>query len=299
MRATMTTVPSSLGSGWLAGLFAVACWSGFIIVSRIGGQSELLPTDILALRFGIAAVLFLPFVRTYLMFDWRGLTLALVGGLGYSLLAYLGFRYTSALHAAVMLPGLIPFSAALLSMLVLGERFARLRQVGFALIAAGVLMMLFASGGGGHAFGDVLLAAAAVCWALYTVLIRRWQVPPLRGAVTLTLLSALLYLPLYSLWLPAQIMQAGWSDIVLQGIYQGLIAAVLAMLLYLHAVATIGPSAMGALMALVPAISSLAALLMLAEHGTGQTLLAVLLTSAGALLASGIVRARRSRLARG
>ena len=294
-----TSDNGTLASGWLAALLAVACWSGFIIVSRIGGQSALLPTDMLALRFAIAAVLFLPFARRYLMRGWRGLALALIGGLGYSLLAYLGFRYTSALHAAVMLPGLIPFAAALFSMLLLGERFAVMRQAGFALIAAGVLLMLFASGGSGSLTGDLLLAAAAGCWALYTVLIRRWQIAALRGAVTLTLLSALLYLPLYWLYLPGQISQAGWQDILLQGVYQGVIAAVLAMLLYLHAVATIGPSAMGALMALVPAISSLAAFSLLAENGTGQMMLAVLLTSIGALLASGIVRMRRLGLLRG
>lgn len=58
---------------------------------------------------------------------------------------------------------------------------------------------------------------------------------------------------------------APWFDLILQGFYQGVIATVVAMLLYLRAVASVGPAARGALMALVPVISRLAALPLLQE----------------------------------
>ncbi|MGQ9427256.1 DMT family transporter [Gilvimarinus sp. F26214L] len=275
--------------GLLAGLLAVCCWSGFVLVTRLGGQSPLLATDTMAIRFVIGGLLLLPFVRGRLWLNWKGLTLALVGGVGYSLLVYQGFRLTSAVHASVMLPGLIPFAAALFSVWILGERIPMQRVGGLALIGVGALLMLLALDGGTME-GDLWLLASVVSWALYTVLARLWQVPPLTGAVTTGLGSAMLFLPVFFVFLPTRIGEASWSDIALQGFYQGVIATVVAMLLYLRAVATIGPSAMGALMALVPVISGFAAALLLGESISVQESVALVMTSAGAFVASGLLR---------
>lgn len=274
--------------GLLAGLLAVCCWSGFVLVSRLGGQSALSALDMMALRFLVGGLLLLPFVRGRLWLNWRGLVLALVGGIGYCLLAYQGFRYTSAVHASVMLPGLIPFAAALLSVLILVERLTPVRLIGLALIAVGAITMLASSTIETSLVGDLWLLGAACAWALYTVLAKRWQVPPLTGAVTTGVGSALLFLPLYGLLLPSNLLNAPWQDLVLQGFYQGVIATVVAMLLYLRAVSTIGPAAMGALMALVPVISGLAAVPLLSEVLSMQEVGALLVTSIGACLASGL-----------
>src|SRR5690606_7728731 len=101
--------------GLIAGLLAVACWSGFVLVSRLGGTAALMPLDTMALRVLVGASLLSAFARGRLWWNARGFWRALVGGIGYCLFVYQGFRYTSAVHAAVMLPGLIPFGAALFS----------------------------------------------------------------------------------------------------------------------------------------------------------------------------------------
>lgn len=276
-------------TGFIAGLLAVGCWAGFILVSRVGGLSALLPYDTIALRFLVGGALLLPFAKGRLWLNWRGLVLALVGGIGYSLFVYQGFRFTSAVHASLMLPGLIPFAAALFSVLFLREKLSAARLVGLFCIAVGAGLMLVMSHSPTSFHGDVLLIGSVVAWALYTVLIRFWQVPPLTGAVTTGVGSAILFLPVYFLWLPNNLSEAPWTDIALQGFYQGVIATVVAMLLYLRAVSSIGPSAMGALMALVPVVSGLAASVLLREPLSGWELSALAITSAGALLASGLI----------
>jgi drug/metabolite transporter (DMT)-like permease len=65
------------------------------------------------------------------------------------------------------------------------------------------------------------------------------------------------------------------------------------MLLYMPAVATIGPAAMGAMMALVPALAPLLAVPVLGELFTPHILLALVLSTAGAFLAAGIWGTRR------
>ncbi len=280
--------------GLIAGLLAVACWAGFVLVSRAGGRSPLTPWDIMAIRFGVGSLLLLPFLRPgRLWLNRRGLTLALVGGLGYGLAVYQGFRLTSAVHAAVMLPGLIPFGAALFAALILGDRPSPLRWLGLVTIAVGGVLMLASTGGHGDPAGDLWLVAAVLCWSLYTVLARRWQVSAWTGAITTALWSAALFLPLYLLWLPGNLAAASVGDIALQVVYQGLIATVLAMLLYLRAVSSIGPAAMGALMALVPVVSGLLAVPVLGEALSVTEAVALAVTSVGAVLASGLLRRRQ------
>lgn len=283
--------------GLIAALLAVACWAGFVLVSRAGGLSVLTAWDMMALRFGVGCLVLLPFLRPgRLWMSWRGATLALVGGIAYGLSVYQGFRLTSAVHAAVMLPGLIPFGVVMFAMLMLGERPSAWRWLGFAAIALGGVLMLASTGdGAGTLSGDLWLLAAVLGWSLYTVLARRWAVDAWRGAITTAFWSAALFLPVYLLWLPGNLAVAPVADILLQAFYQGVIATVIAMLLYLRAVSTIGPAAMGALMALVPVVSGLAAVPVLGESLTPTEALALVITSCGAVLASGLVH-RRVRL---
>lgn len=288
----MAALPSvTPRQGLVAAFLAVCCWSGFVLVSRLGGISVLTPYDTIALRYGVGALVLLPFLRRdRLWLNWRGLALALTGGIGYSVTVYLGFKYTSAIHAGVMLPGLIPFGAALFCFLLLGERLSRVRSIGLLLIAAAGALMLSNQDGDGHWLGDAWLLVAVVCWSLYTVLVRRWQVPPWTGAITTAYLTVLMFLPVYLLWLPQQLAAAPWPDLLLQGFYQGVIATVVAMLCYLRGVMGLGASGMGALMALVPVLSGVAAVPLLGEALHWGEALAMVLACLGAVLAAGIIK---------
>lgn len=278
--------------GIIAGLLAVGCWSGFIIVTRRVGLSPLTPYDVMALRFTVGSLLLLPFLQRWGLLNLQGLALVLIGGLGYAVAVYHGFQHTSALHGSVLLSGAIPFGAALFSALLLGDRPGPVRVFGLLCIGVAAALMLMDSGQPNQLLGDAWLLLAVLAWTLYTVLIKRWNIPPMSGAVTVAWGSMLLYLPLYLLWLPKQITSTGWPDILLQAFYQGVIATVVAMLLYLRAVVAIGPAAMGALMALVPVVSALLAVPLLQEPISPQAGAALLFASMGSVLASGLIRDR-------
>lgn len=279
-------------SGILCGLLAVLCWSGFIVVSRLGGKTSLQPHDMLWLRFSIGSLLLLPFAWRSILWTRRGALLALIGGFGYALPVYAGFRLAPAQHAAVLVAGAIPFGAALFSARLLGQSVSRWRGVGLAMIFAAGLLLLMDAGTGSTLWGDACFIVAMLCWSLYSVLARRWQVAPLDAAVTVAVLCALVCLPVCLVILPSNLWTAPWQDVLLQGFYQGVVATVIAMLLYMRAVATIGPAAMGAMMALVPALASVLAVPVLGELFTPQTLLALGLSTAGAFLAAGLWNAR-------
>ncbi|OHX21776.1 DMT family transporter [Chromobacterium sphagni] len=283
--------------GYLAAAGAVAIWTGFNIVSRLGGKSVLAGTDILALRVGTAALILLACggLPRGAIRDARLWLLTLLGGLGVSVFAYSGFKFAPAAHGGLLLPGLQPFLVALFAWLLAGEALQHRKLPGYGLIALGLAIsavpMLDGESGGQAWLGDLLLLAASLCWAAFGVLARRWgyQAWPLTRAITI--MGALLYLPLYLLLLPKHLAAASWGMLAFQALYQGVAAAILAMLLYLRAIASLGAVRVGALFALIPILAGVLAAPLLNEPLTGYLEAGLALVSLGAWLAARETRA--------
>ncbi len=279
----------STKSGYLFATGAVLIWSGFVLVARMGGTSSLNSFDITALRFGVAALVFLPlwwFWKRIPLFNKTVLSLALTGGVTYSIVVYLAFKHAPAAHGAVLISGLLPFFVPLMALLVLKEPLRRNLRFALPVIALGIMCLgvdIF-SRSENTLPGDLLLIASSLVWALYTVLAKRSGLDAWSTAIGCALLAALMYLPVYILFLPKAIMQAALSDIVLQGAYQGLVVAVIAMLFYMAAMTRIGPARTGACMAMVPALAGLGASLILGEPLNAWLVTGLLTTSAGAWL---------------
>lgn len=280
-------------SGYVYALLTAAIWAGFVLVTRIGGTSPLNTWDITALRFGTAALVLLPawfFWKRVPLLNRRMLALALIGGIAYAAFVYAGFRYAPAAHGALLVSGLLPFTMALCVWLVLREAPQGGMRVGLALIAIGVGLLAFdtffrhaADMRGTRVWlGDLFLVAGSLCWALYSVLIRRWQIGPWETTIGVALVASALYLPVYLLFLPKAILQVDAGTIALQAIYQGLFVVIIAMVLYLQAMARLGPARLGAFMAMVPAIAGIGSSLALGEPLTAWLIAGLLLTSAGA-----------------
>jgi drug/metabolite transporter (DMT)-like permease len=94
----------------------------------------------------------------------------------------------------------------------------------------------------------------------------------------------LIYLPVYAVFLPKGIAAVATPFILLQCLYQGVIAASVAGLLYAYANQTIGPMKASLMLALVPGISALMAVPLLGETLGVTTILGVILVTCGAVL---------------
>ena len=102
----------------------------------------------------------------------------------------------------------------------------------------------------------------------------------------MALLAALIYLPVYALLLPKGITLVPLSAIVTQAFYQGVLVVIVAMLLYMQALARLGPTQLGAAMATVPAVAGIGATLVLGEPFSAWLVAGVVLTSLGAWMGS-------------
>lgn len=289
----MTTPPpahSDAVRGLLAALLVVVFWSGFNIVSRFGATASFTPFDIAALRFGVSGAIALPFFLRYVpMRDWpRHAVLACVGGLAYALCVYWGFAFAPSAHAGVFVNGGIPFWTIVIMAVTSGFRIARPTVVALLLSTAGLLLIgfesLLAPAQGSEWIGDLLFLAAALAWAIFGLLMRRWQVKPQFGILGIASFSALVFMPIYLLWLPSGIAAASWGEIALQCVYQGVIASMLAAGFYSYAVQKVGAGEASMMLALVPAFTAIGAYLILDEALGLTTIVGIVVVSIGALL---------------
>ena len=286
---------SEYARGAVFGLAAVSIWSGWIVAARHGLKTTLTPWDITAIRFGVAGLIVLPYLlRKGLAIDrlgWIGLAAILLGGgAPMVLLANAGLLYAPSAHAGALFPGVMPFQVSILAALVISEPFRGPKRIGFALILAGALGIVWGAGGTigsyqniGHAF----FLASGLLWACYTVAMRMARLEGLHAASIAAAGALFTYVPLYAFVTGASLTHAPWRDVALQGVVQGLLTAVISLLLYGRAVSILGASSGAAFAALCPAMTALFAIPVLGEWPTMIDWIAIALISVGVYFVSG------------
>lgn len=287
----MTAGASSSRTGWIAVTATICIWTGFILVSRAGGKGVLTSWDVTALRFGVGAVIALLFLSRVKLPPPKVIALfSLFGGIGYAVTVYSAFRLAPAAHAAVLIPGALPFTTAIIAWLWLRQAPSRAHRVALGLVFAGIVLTAadtFSHGAqitGLQMLGDLLFLCGSSAWATFTLLLRRYPMQPLAATVATTLGSALAYLPLWWLFLPSTMAQAPLAEILMQAVYQGVLVVFVAMLLYTLAVRHLGAQTAALLIAVVPGLSALAAVPVLDEPLSGLALAGLAAVTSGALL---------------
>ena len=288
--------------GWAAAFGLVAIWAGWVVVSRLGVQRTLTIYDISALRFTVATLATLPFVLKFWprhLSTWQILFLASGPGVPYTLLAFGGMQYAPASHAGILVNGTLPVFAAVFGWFWLKDRPAAGKVIGMAIILSGCIITGFdrASEGAAHNawVGQLLFLGSAASLASYMVAAKRWGLTAMQALVAFPLTNVIWYLPLYYFALPKAVALAPWSEIALQGLYQGLGPSVAGVLLFTMAIRRIGPTSTAAAMALVPGVAALLAIPILSEWPSAYAWTGLALVSGGILLTAGWQPFRRRR----
>ena len=148
-----TPVSTALGAMWA--LLTVVIWSAWPSYTRLSITTTLSAPDLVALRYAIGGLLFLPVLihgaRRISPRGWReGLTLAFLQGAPLAMLVTLGLRFAPAGHMAALSPGLLPLFAASVGYVFLNEPLSSTRICAIALIGFGALALVFVSVGCTH-----------------------------------------------------------------------------------------------------------------------------------------------------
>lgn len=275
-------------------LAAVVIWSGNTVASKMSA-GLIDPAAMSFYRWLLAGILLMPFclrdtwrqrhqIRPYW---WKIVVLAMVGMVLYQSLAYFAAA-TSTATSMGMIASLTPLVTILLSSVLLDEPPTWGTVSGGVLSLAG-LVILMSQGhparllSEGVVIGDLLMLVAAVAYAFYGVLLRRWALPlPTWHLLFLQVWAAALMLLPLCLSAPFAPVTSANLPLIL---YAGIVVSIGAQFLWIKGIGHMGASRATMFINLSPVFTVIIAMLTLGEtlhayHAVGGTI-----TLVGVLLA--------------
>lgn len=276
-------------NGYLAAAVAVLIWASYPVATRAGVTGTFAPQELVTLRFGVGALLFLPYLllhfRSIAAKAWlQGLPLMVFQGAGMGALVIWGLELAPANHQAALGPGVVAAWVALLGFLVFARKPSARLVVGALLCASGVLLIAWWSASERHPgvlAGDAMFLAASALGAIYVLQLRSWGVSAIQGAAIVTLYSALVVVP-WHLWsAPAPLWRVAATELLWQVLWQGVLMGCVAFIALNHAIAKLGAERSSAMVALVPVLTASLALVFLGEVPSSAEIAAFLAISAG------------------
>ena len=281
-------------NGYWAAAIAVLISASYPVATRAGVTGSFTAQELVTLRFGVGALLFLPYLllqfRNIRRSAWlRGVPLTLCQGVAMGALVICGLQLAPASHAAALGPGVNPAWVALLGFVVFARRPSPRVIIGAALCVMGVLALAWwttAERNPAVLLGDAMFLAASALGALYVLQLRNWGVGPIQGAAIVSFYSALVVVPWYLWSAPAPLWRVTPLELIWQVLWQGVLIGCVALVALNHAIAKLGAERSSALSASVPVLSAILALAFLGEVPSLTEVAAFLAISAGVSIAA-------------
>ncbi len=269
---------------WLAGqnyaLITVATiiWAGNATAGRLAA-GHISPFLLTSLRWLVATTLLIAIARPMLRRDWPVIRanlpyLAVMGAVGFMLfnnLFYLGLNYTTSINAAIIQAG-TPLMVYLLNFMLFRLRSTSMQLLGFALTMVGVILTstegdLLRLSDMHINIGDAYVLAGSFAYGAYTAyLVRKPDDLHWLSLVAVFAFFALLSSLPFTAWefgtgklLPPDAM--GWGVVI----YAATLPAILAQVLWIRGLESLGSNRGGIFMNLVPIFTAGMAVLLLGE----------------------------------
>ena len=292
-----TEPPRLLGAA--AALATVLLWAAGLVATRFGVTGALSLWDVVFLRLALPALLLVPVLLRFVKApggrpgDDRRLFWFIIlmagAGLPFMLISSTGMKFAPAAHAGALMPGSMPLFAALLAVLLLGERFSLQRRFGTALMLLGALAVggwQVIEGTGDTWRGDLMFVCCGALWACYTIGLKKTGIGPWQAAAVVYVASFVVYTPIYFLWFDSRLLIAPAFEIGVQ-VVQSVASGLLSMAAYSFAVRRLGAAPAAAFGALTPALTALLAIPLLGEWPETVTWIGIVAVSLGVALANG------------
>ncbi|HEU4760775.1 MAG TPA: DMT family transporter [Gemmatimonadales bacterium] len=292
------TGPPSRRTAALLMLLVVVIWGLNVTVTK-WTLSEFTPLAFTAIRFALAsALLMLVLYRRQGSLRlppgtfWPVVGLGLIGNSIYQLGFIFGLAHTTATNSGLVLASM-PVMVAGLGAVFRIERLTRHSAEGLVLATIGVVLVVASHGlgfSGTTMLGDLLTFGATICWAIFTLGVRRQSLPLSSLAITAwTVLTG--SVPLVLLGIPAlahmdwtRTTAAGWGGVL----YSSAFSLVLSYIIWNRSIKVVGSNRTAIFACLTPVFAMLTAMLILGERpGLAQF-------SGGALVIAGVLLSQRS-----
>ncbi|ELB2202184.1 DMT family transporter [Vibrio parahaemolyticus] len=287
---------------YLLPFFTVMIWGGNSIVNKMAA-STIEPSAMSFYRWFVAMVLLTPFclpavikqrhvIRPYLT---KLAFLALLGMVLNQSLGYYAGLTTTASNMA-LITSLVPLISVFLSVPLLGKSVYMLSIVGGVISLGGLAFML---GHGDVTYflhqdmtqGDSLMLLAALVYAAYCVLLKRWKMP--FNSLTLVYMQGFFsVIMLTPLWLSSEQLLPSQDALPLIA-YAGIAASIFAPLMWVKAIDLIGADSSAMFMNLMPVVSVALASTLLGEEIHVYHIIGGLMVISGVILSQIKVRKKQ------
>ncbi|ENP8448867.1 DMT family transporter [Vibrio parahaemolyticus] len=287
---------------YLLPFFTVVIWGGNSIVNKMAA-STIEPSAMSFYRWFVAMVLLTPFclpavikqrhvIRPYLT---KLAFLALLGMVLNQSLGYYAGLTTTASNMA-LITSLVPLISVFLSVPLLGKSVSMLSIVGGVISLGGLAFML---GHGDVTYflhqdmtqGDSLMLLAALVYAAYCVLLKRWKMP--FNSLTLVYMQGFFsVIMLTPLWLSSEQLLPSQEALPLIA-YAGIAASIFAPLMWVKAIDLIGADSSAMFMNLMPVVSVALASTLLGEEIHVYHIIGGLMVISGVILSQIKVRKKQ------
>lgn len=274
-------------------------WSGNFVISR-AMNDVIPPAGFVFWRWVVALVVLAPIAMPKLRDEWPLVraNLKLVGICGlfgvtlFNFLIYTAMHSTTAINAALV-NSAIPIFIIMFARIFYGQR-VRLRQhAGIALSLIGVAAIILRGDPSriltltfNH--GDLLVLVAAIAWGLYSVAIKKYPqgLNPFVFLFSITVAGLLMLIPFYAIEIAdGQVMTLNTPTLLSVG-YVGVLASVVAFTCWNYGLRKVGPHVGGQFVHLMPAFSTILAVIFLGERLLPFHAVGILLIFAGIFCAT-------------
>ena len=279
---------------YLLPLLTVIIWGGNSIINKMAA-SAIEPSAMSFYRWAFAMLLLTPFclpsiiksrhvIRPYLS---KLAFLALLGMVINQSLGYYAGLTTTASNMSLII-SLVPLISVFLSVPLLGKRISALSIVGAVISLAGLTFML---GHGDVTFflhqpitqGDGLMVIAAITYAAYCVLLKRWKMP-ITNWQMIYMQGMFAVAMLMPLWLTSDNLLPPKESILLI-MYASIAASIAAPWMWVKAIDVIGAESSAMFMNLMPVVAVSLAAVLLGEKIESYHLMGGLMVISGVILA--------------
>jgi drug/metabolite transporter (DMT)-like permease len=280
----------------IALLAVVVIWGFNFTVSKWALQ-ELPPLAFTALRFALASALFggmlalssdgFAIPRGSIL---RLAALGVVGNTLYQLAFILGLARTTVTNSSLLLAGM-PAMVAGLGAALGAERLTVAGRRGLVLASVGVVIVVAAKGGVGFSgrtlSGDLLTLAAVLCWALFTIGVRRLRTP--MSPFGITAWTMILGSPGLVLAGVPDLLRLDWGSVSLLAwggvLYSVVLSLIVAYILWNRSVRVVGSNRTAIFACMTPIVAMAVAAAVLGERPRPVQFVGAALILGGVLLA--------------
>lgn len=297
-------------SGYLFAIGATALWSGNFIIAR--GLNESIPPISLAFwRWVVAVIVFLPFALKPLISEWSILKenisylsiTSLLGITVFNTLIYLAGHTTTAINLS-LISITFPVFIVILSRFFFRELITFKKGFGIIVVVAGVILLITRGNLSSllhisFAIGDAWMLAAAMIFAIYSILLKRKPEKLSIWAFQLsTFILGLIFLFPFFIWEYAVTPPVEFDTKTVSSIlYVGIFASLSAFVLWNKAIMAVGPSKAGMVYYTLPLFSGFLAYFFLKEDIGMIHCYSALLIISGILIANYESKQKKSNAA--